>query len=101
MTLQDIIRTLAPLGSLKLLATGSLKNRASALDNVRHVLRGKFLYLVSNQSLIAPHDAIHLEPGINSGLVTARIAAFIPGASPPEVRIPIALCFVITYMFLR
>ena len=40
-----------------------------------------------------------LNPATIAALVTARIAAFIPGASPPEVRIPTAFCLLMTLWF--
>jgi hypothetical protein len=36
-----------------------------------------------------------------AALVTALIAAFIPGASPPDVRTPIVLIFAICFRFME
>ena len=71
---------------------GRLEYGSASLDGVADGLRCKFRYLVVNQALVT---TVYSQPLKMEALVTALIAAFIPGASPPEVSTPTVEIFAI------
>lgn len=74
---------------------GRLEYGSASLDGVADGLRCKFRYLVVNQALVATVYSHNLPTVEDGSPCDALIAAFIPGASPPEVSTPTVEIFAI------
>jgi hypothetical protein len=71
------------------LAARSAEEGAAALDHVADGAGGELDQVVFEQTRVAVADAGICSPATLAPRTTARMQAFMPGASPPEVRTPI------------
>jgi hypothetical protein len=74
--------------SAKFLTPGTTQHGTAVLNNASHSTGSQFNRLRLHHSGIPCEKPVTLIPRANASLVTARIAAFIPGAAPPLVSTP-------------
>ncbi len=94
---QHVVGALPPFRSGELLAACGLEYGAAALYDVADVLRGELLDFIGDEAAVASVDAVDAEACEDA---CAGYRAYrrvkLPGASPPEVRMPIDFMLVMT-----